>query len=71
VTCPFRRLPSLRLRRVRGRLLCRLILPLGRTVPDSCVREVVVVAGPRSPRLRRLTVHRCRTGGHEDPPRAA
>ena len=67
----FSRLLTVRLRPGRGELLCRLALPPARCLPDGLARELVVVASPTVPCLRRLTVYRRVTGAPEEPPRAA
>ena len=48
------RLLSFRLWSLRRRLVCRLGLPQR----DALARELVLVASPTAPHLRRLTVHR-------------
>ncbi len=62
---------SLRLRRRRSGLLCRLVLPALFPLPDGLTRELVLVASPTAPRLRYLTVYRRALNGHGEPPRAA
>lgn len=67
----FSRLLTVRLRPGRGELLCRLALPPARCLPAGLARELVVVASPTAPRLRRLTVYRRAGDAPVDPPRAA
>lgn len=56
-------LPFLRLRPLRGRLLCLIALPVG-----GAGRELALVASPTAPHLRRLDVYR--GGGRPTGPRA-
>lgn len=66
--------PSLRLRPTRGRLVCRISLPVRRFARGACHRELVLVASPLAPRLRRLTVYRRLADplrGPDEPPRTA
>lgn len=62
---------SLRLRRRRSGLLCRLVLPAFTALPDGLAREFVLIASLTAPHLRRLTVYRCLRGAQDEPPRAA
>jgi len=62
---------SLRLRRRRSGLLCRLVLPDFSALPDGLAREFVLLASPTTPHLRRLTVYRRRSGAPDEPPRVA
>ena len=64
---PFSRLLSLRLRRIPGRLLCSLPLPRADCACQPFLRELVVVASPTRPHLRRLTVYRRLPASAEDP----
>ena len=58
-------MPSFRLRSFRGRLIG--VLSLARLhVGDGYVREILVIASPTPPRLRRLNVYRRLAG---QPPR--
>jgi hypothetical protein len=65
-------MPTLRVRSFRGRLIC--LLSLARLhVEDGYVREILVIASPTPPRLRRLHVYRRLAGQPPRPtlPRAA
>lgn len=55
---PFSRIPSLRLRAARGRLLCLISLPLRGDASSGLARELALVASASAPHLRRLTVYR-------------
>ena len=61
----------LRLRPLRGRLLILLALPR-RTASRGVCTQLALVAGPRRPFLRRLTIHRRRALAQPDtlPPAA-
>ena len=67
------RLPWLRLRSGRGRLLCLVGLPIRSGPTGRFAAELALVASPTAPRLRRLTVlRRLDAGAHPDgAPRAA
>ena len=64
-------MPTLKVRSVRGRLVWLLSLPRPYAA-EGFVRELLVIASPTPPRLRRLTVYR-RLAGPPRPrvPRAA
>jgi hypothetical protein len=71
-TCLSEPMPTFRLRSFRGRLLCLLSFPRLHAT-DGYVREILVIASPTPPRLRRLTVYRRLAGPPPRPriPRAA
>ena len=50
-------MPTLKVRSVRGRLVWLLSLPRLHAA-EGFVRELLVIASPTPPRLRRLTVYR-------------
>ncbi|HZR98291.1 MAG TPA: hypothetical protein VFE37_06275 [Chloroflexota bacterium] len=68
MTSPFSRLLA---RRLRGRLICRLVLRPSEGGGSGPARELVVVLSPSAPYLRRLTVYRRLAAGPTRPPRAA
>lgn len=64
----------LRLRQTRGRILCRLSLPQLKLTSEPFTRELVLIASPKAPHLRRLTLYSrksTRTEGPDCPPLAA
>lgn len=58
MTFPSNLVPSLRLRAIGGRLVCLLSLPSGNAPHRGFSRQLALVASPRPPHLRRLTVYR-------------
>ena len=71
-TCPSEPMPTLSVRSVNGRLVCLLSLPRLHAA-EGFVRELLVIASPTPPRLRRLTIYRRLAGPPPRPrlPRAA